>query len=524
MAYRELHVIEIKEILRLWAMGRGLRTIASRTGTDRKTVRRYVEAAEAAGLMRGDTVSDEVVAEVVSSVMPGGSTEVGEAREKCREHRELLAGWVAEGCKSPKLRRLLARHAGVRVPLRTLQRFVAEELAEPDEGTVRVVDGKPGELEIDFLLFGKFTDAETGRERKMHGLLCTAAYSRHQFVWPCLREGRNELIEGLEAAWRFFGGVFPVVIGDNPKAAVDKADELAPQINPEFLEYLQERGIEADLARVRSPRDKARVERQVSYVRNDFWRGERFGSVVEAQEEAVRWSQEMAGLRTHGTTRRAPIEHFEAEERSLLLPAPEAPYDRPRWTTHQVGRDHAVMVGYALYSVPYQLGCCEIQARSDSRTVKLYHKRVLVKVHPRQPEGGAHLDAADMPPRKAALATRDPSSLLARATKHGEHVGRFAGGLLEGPLPWTRMRHVYRLLRLADQHGAELLEEACSRSLEVGVVDVTRLARMLERGLVKRTAAEPPAPAAPAPRRPAQKLRFARSASEFRTEATDARS
>ena len=48
MAFRELHVVEIKEILRLWSRGHGLRTISGRLGSDRKTVRRYIEAAQIA--------------------------------------------------------------------------------------------------------------------------------------------------------------------------------------------------------------------------------------------------------------------------------------------------------------------------------------------------------------------------------------------------------------------------------------------------------------------------------------------
>ena len=53
MAYREITVIEIKEVLRLWLQNRhGLRPIAEMVGVDRKTVRRYVDAAVAVGLVR----------------------------------------------------------------------------------------------------------------------------------------------------------------------------------------------------------------------------------------------------------------------------------------------------------------------------------------------------------------------------------------------------------------------------------------------------------------------------------------
>jgi transposase len=50
MAYREVSVIEVKEMLRLWLDGRSLREVTTLAGVDRKTVRRYVQAAEAGGL------------------------------------------------------------------------------------------------------------------------------------------------------------------------------------------------------------------------------------------------------------------------------------------------------------------------------------------------------------------------------------------------------------------------------------------------------------------------------------------
>jgi hypothetical protein len=53
MAYRELGVIEIREVLRRFCLGQRLRAIARGTGSDRKTIAKYVAAAVAAGLARG---------------------------------------------------------------------------------------------------------------------------------------------------------------------------------------------------------------------------------------------------------------------------------------------------------------------------------------------------------------------------------------------------------------------------------------------------------------------------------------
>lgn len=520
MAFRELHVVEIKELLRLWSRGLGTRLVAKRTGVDRKTVRRYVAAAEAAGFERGDEVDDAVLSDVADAVQPGAPRIVGPMRAHLRAHTSKVEDWVTEGCPGPKLVKLVKRTTGVPVPLRTMQRFVAEDLGiTRDTDTVRIVDPPPGVLEIDFLEIGEFVEIGTGETRKLHGLLCTAGHSRHQFLWVCLSQGLDDVIEGLEAAWAFFGGVFPIVLPDNMKAIVKKADPVSPQFTEGFLEYAQARGFEIDPARVGKPKDKARVERQVRYVRGDYFAGENFRSVEGARVEARRWCREDAGMRIHGRTRRRPLEAFQADEKHLLLPAPTEHYDQPRWQCLHVGRDHAVVVNYALYSVPYTLGECDLRVRVDRATVKMYLGTRLVKTHPRKPQGGTSIDAQDLPPGKAALATRNASSLCEQADGHGLHVGEYARRLAKGPLPWSRLRQVYRLLGLARRFGSAATDEACARALEMDVVDVTKIQRMLEGGLVRRGLLT----ASPSPEEPAGKvLRFQRPSAAFRTGGPDA--
>jgi hypothetical protein len=213
------------------------------------------------------------------------------------------------------------------------------------------------------------------------------------------------------------------------------------------------------------------------------------------------------------------VEVFEAEERALLLPAPTESYDQPRWGDYHVGRDHAVVVDHALYSVPFALGECDLRVRRDRKTVKFYLGARLVKVHPRQSAGGTHIDAADLPPGKAALATRDATSLCEQGERFGANVGEYARRLADGPLPWSRLRHVYRLLGLAGRFGGAATDEACARALELDVVDVMKIQTMLEKGLMRRKLLssrprlEPPT---------GEVLRFARDAGEFRLGGSDA--
>ena len=73
MGFREVSVVEVREVLRGWLEGAGLRKIAERSGVDRKTARRYVVAAEAAGLCREagvEALTDELIGAVVAAVRP----------------------------------------------------------------------------------------------------------------------------------------------------------------------------------------------------------------------------------------------------------------------------------------------------------------------------------------------------------------------------------------------------------------------------------------------------------------------
>ena len=139
-----------------------------------------------------------------------------------------------------------------------MHRYATTELGFGQrQTTLPVADCAPGsELHVAFGRLGLVTDAEDGRRRVVQGLIFTAVYSRHMFVWPTYRQTLGEVIAGFEAVWAFFGGVFAVVIPDNMKAIVDKADATDPKLNDAFRQYAQARGFAVDPTRIRSPRDK----------------------------------------------------------------------------------------------------------------------------------------------------------------------------------------------------------------------------------------------------------------------------
>lgn len=512
--FREVRVYEIREVLRLWVRGEGLRSIERLSSVDRKTVRRYVAAAVDAGLDRNggeEQLNDVLLAQVVEAVRPHRPNGHGAAWDTLVAHHDQLRAWiVTEDLTAVKAHELLGRQ-GVVVPERTLHRYSLEVLGVGRSArttTVRVADGEPGgELQVDFGRMGLLPDPDTGRNRVCQALIFTAAYSRHCFVWLTFRQTTADVLAGFEAAWSFFGGVFAVVIPDNMGTIVDKANSTEPRLNQAFVEYAQDRGFVVDPARVRSPKDKPRVERTVPFVRNSFFAGETFIDLADAQRRAEAWCRDRAGRRIHGTTQCRPAELFALEEAPRLAPAPATPYDLPIYATPKVHRDHHIEVAKALYSVPGNLIGHRVEARADRSLVRVFYRGALVKVHPRTTPGGRITDAADLPAGRSTYALRDLDHLARMAADAGPAIGAFAAAVLDHPLPWTKMRQVYALLGLVKRWGPELVDAACARALEAEATSVGLIGRMIERG----TESAP----APAPVPASRSGRFARDATHF---------
>jgi hypothetical protein len=210
-------VVEVREVLRGWLEGAGLRKVAERAGVDRKTARRYVEAAQAAGLTREAglaAVDDALVGAVVGAVRPVRPDGHGPSWALLEGHREQVRGWVKDGLSIVKIEELLARQGCV-APYRTLHRFAVQECGFRVAGTtVRVADGDPGvECQIDFAQLGFILDPETGRRRRVH-----AAANALHIVCDDFREARMNLVAAYSDAVRRNSDRIRALRDDHPRS------------------------------------------------------------------------------------------------------------------------------------------------------------------------------------------------------------------------------------------------------------------------------------------------------------------
>jgi hypothetical protein len=202
--YREVTMIELREVLRLRGEGLPKKRIAAQLGLDPKTVRRYLETAETAGVrLSAGPVSDEHVRQVLLALHPAGGRPRDDGWTRCVDHCTAIERWLGDGLRLTKIRKLLARQ-GVLIAYPTLHRFAVLELQfGKTAATIPVLDGEPGqELQLDTGWIGWLTLLHG--TRRFRAWIFTAVRSRHPFVYPTFEETTARAIEACEAAWAFF--------------------------------------------------------------------------------------------------------------------------------------------------------------------------------------------------------------------------------------------------------------------------------------------------------------------------------
>jgi len=242
MSYRELSMIDVKEVLRRWAAGHSNRKIARETGTDRGTTTRYIAIAEQLVLPRDRELSDAEVHEVAQRVQARPLADPSAERKAIAEHKERILEWL--GKKRPlrlsKVHTLLVRDHGLVASYDTLRRYAMEDLGwQKKEATILLEDPPAGqEAQVDFGKMGMMLDVATGRMRALWVLIVTLSFSRYQFVWPSFLQTTEAVCDGLDRAWWFFGAMSKTIVPDNMSSIIKKADALNPSLVAAFLDYV----------------------------------------------------------------------------------------------------------------------------------------------------------------------------------------------------------------------------------------------------------------------------------------------
>jgi transposase len=346
-------------------------------------------------------------------------------------------------------------------------------------------------------------DRQTGEITSAYLFVATLGASNHTYARAVADMQEPRWIGLHVRAFEFLGGVPEMVVCDNTRTAVTKADRYEPTLHPLFADMGEHYGTVILPARAVKPRDKAKVESAVLIA--ERWilaalRNHTFFSVAELNEAIEPLLEEFNDrpLQRLKVSRRSL---FEELDQPVLKPLPTFRYTFEQWKTAKVAIDYHISVEKHFYSVPYRLVGEQVEVKLSDTIVEILHKGKRVASHIRSyKEGACTTDPTHRPKSHQAHLEWTPSRMIGWAeVQVGENTGAFVAGILERkPHPESGYRACLGIISLAKKYPKERMEAAALRLITAQAFSYQSLKSVLKAGFDRvplRT--EDPLPLAP---------------------------
>lgn len=333
-------------------------------------------------------------------------------------------------------------------------------------------------------------DPSSGEIRQAQIFVAVMGASNFTFAEATWSQQLADWLGSHERAFAYFGGVTEEVVPDNLRSGVQKPCRYEPVVNPSYQELASHYGVAVLPARVRKPKDKAKVENGVLVV--ERWilaklRKREFLSFSELNAAIGQLLEELNDrpFRKIEGTRRS---RFELLDQPRLRPLPAERFEMAEWLVVRVGPDYHVEIGGHYYSVPHELRGEQLDARLTDQAVELLHRSRRVACHRRSWEvGGLTTVPEHQPKAHREIVEQSPEKLLDWAQTVGLATSQAMGLILTDGRHWRQsFQAATGLGSLGKRYGLERLEAACARALRIRSVSYTSLRSILDKGLDQR--------------------------------------
>ena len=465
MAYRQTTIMDVWDVIRRWHDRQGIRQIARSTGFDRKTVQGYRRMAVAVGLSLETPLppKEEVIrmlSEHAAHSHLGRSPHAQSLLEPyLDEIRSLIHPEEKDQALKPKtvFSVICERHPDLaeNVSYTSYKRFIQSHklTLNPRLATCRVEVAPGSEVQIDYARIGKLYDPVEARMRNLYAFIATLSHSRMKYVELTFSQDQTSFVCSHIRMFAFFGGVPHRGVIDNLKSGVIRPDLYDPKLNKAYGEMSEYYDCFIDPARVRHPKDKGKVERDVQTVREAIRKEMVMHpgiGLAEINTLMKEWSLHTYGERVHGTTREKPLAVFLERERPAMKALPEKPYEVSQWKQATVHPDHYIQFKGKAYSVPHAYLGKSVWVRSSEHILRIYFQDRLIKQH-LMTSAYRHTDFNDFPEnvRAAVDTSYIHKMLLDRASKIGPVFNRIINELLSAHA-YINLRRAQALVGMAE--------------------------------------------------------------------------
>ena len=330
-------------------------------------------------------------------------------------------------------------------------------------------------------------DPTTGEIRSAAIFVAVLGASNYTYVEATWDQKLPNWIGSHVRAFEFFGGVPALLIPDNLRSAVTKANRYEPQLNQTYTDLARHYETAIIPARPYKPKDKAKVENAVLVVERWILARLRHQAFVGLAELNAAIRALLLEL-NHRPFKKLPgtrASQFEALDKPALKPLPQKSYELAQFSKARVHVDYHIEVEGHYYSVPHSLIKQIIEVRLTLNTLECFHEGVRVASHIRSFIKGKHTTLAEhMPPAHRAYSEWSPGRFLNWALDIGPNTREVIQHVLQQAAhPEQGYRSCFGILSLAKRYGKDRLESASYRALAIGSPRRHSIASILKKGL-----------------------------------------
>lgn len=476
---------KIREILRLvWNCNQSRRDTAKTCGVGKSTVDDTISRAIAAGLSWPLELDDEALEKrLYPPIQPPSARKLSQPDWQSlhdeitrHKHLTLMLLWqeYKEGDPSGyQYSQFCERYRQWR---KTLDRSMRQEHRAGDKF---FVDYSGSTLDI--------VNAATGEIRAAEIFVGVMGNSNLTYAETTWTQGLADWIGSHVRAFGYLGAVPRCLVPDNLRSGVTKACRYEPDLNRTYAELADHYGTAIIPARVRRPKDKAKVEGGVLIAQRFILAGLRhrtFFSLAEANA-AIRQRLELLNNRPFRKLPGCRRSRFEELDRPAMLPLPDQPYQFAEWMKARVHIDYHVDVDKHFYSVPHRLVGEQLDVRYTGTTVECLYKGNRVAAHARSFLPGKHTTLPEhMPRAHREYAEWTPQRIIAWAAQTGTATADVVEQILSRKAyPEHGFRSCMGVISLGKRFSKERLEAACRRALAIRGVNYKSIKSILENNL-----------------------------------------
>lgn len=485
MAGTVIRMSKIKQLLQLHKEGVSNRKIASLIGINRETVGDYIKKVKLHGfdIDRLLQVEDPVLEQMFSAGNPAYT------EERFLVLKEKLSYFESE-LEKPGVTKYLLWQEYIREHpngYRYSQFCYHLNQMSVARHPSAVLEHTPGEkLYVDFA--GKtlsYVDRETGEIIAVQVFVACLPYSDYTFVMAVQSQTTDNFLYALSCCLEALGGSPKILVPDNLKAAVVKADRYEPDLNRVMEDFANHYGFVVLPARVRRPQDKSSVENQVKITYNRVYaklRNRTFFSIEELNKAIFE------KVKDHNQTRmqQKPYsreEKFLADEKDTLKALPEKRFEMKYYADLRVATNNCIYLGRDkhYYSVPYAYIGRKVKVIYTRTMVRIYLQGECIATHRRTMGFGYTTVKDHLCSTHRHYMSRSPEYYIEQARKRSDALARIITRNFElEDIPERIYRRCDGLLSLQRKTDPVTFEKACLYALKADTVSYKSLQRIIE--------------------------------------------